>query len=63
MRGHSIPIDRIFAEHFTEFGWIHEATLIDTIVTRRMFSYRVNPATKLKDNRTPVENLVILRKS
>jgi len=62
MRGRAIPIDRIFAEHFVELGWVHEATLIDTIVTRRMFSYRVNPATKIKDNRTPVENLVILRR-
>jgi hypothetical protein len=62
MRGRTVPIDRIFAEHFIELGWIHEATLVDTIVARRMFSYRVNPATKLKDRRTPVENLVILRK-
>jgi len=62
MRGRPIPIDRIFAEHFVELGWIHEATLIDTIVARRMFSYRVNPSTNLKDRRTPVENLVILRK-
>lgn len=62
MRGRSIPIDRIFVEHFTELGWIHEATLIDTIVTRRMFSYRINPATKLNDIRTPIENLVILKR-
>jgi len=62
MRGHAIPIDRIFAEHFTELGWVHEVTLVDTIVTRRMFSYRINPATKVKDERTPVENLVILRR-
>ena len=62
MRGNAIPIDRIFAEHFVELGWTHEVTLVDTIVSRRMFSYRVNPATKVKDNRTPVENLVILRR-
>jgi len=62
MRGRPIPIDRIFAEHFSSLGWIHEVTLIDTIVARRMFSYRVNPATKLNDSRTPVENLVILRR-
>ncbi|KPV63401.1 MAG: hypothetical protein AOA66_0877 [Candidatus Bathyarchaeota archaeon BA2] len=62
MRGRPVPIDRIFAEHFVELGWVHEGTLIDTIVARRMFSYRINPATKLKDRRTPVENLVILRK-
>jgi hypothetical protein len=62
MRGRPIPLDRIFAEHFAELGWVHEATLIDTIVSRRMFSYGVNPATNLKDRRTPVENLVILRR-
>jgi len=62
MRGRVIPIDRVFAEHFVELGWVHEATLVDTIVARRMFSYRVNPATNLKDKRTPVENLVILRR-
>jgi len=60
MRGHPIPIDHIFAEHFTELGWTHMGTLIDTIVSRRMFSYKVNPATNLKDKRTRVENLVIL---
>jgi hypothetical protein len=63
MRGRAVPIDRIFAEHFTELGWTHEETLVDTIVTRRMFSYRTNPATKINDVRTPVENLVILRKT
>jgi len=62
MRGHAVPIDHIFAEHFIELGWIHEITLVDTIVARRMFSYRVNPATKLNDKRILVENLVILRK-
>lgn len=62
IRGRPVPIDRIFAEHFIELGWVHEATLIDTIVARRMFSYRVNPATNVKDKRIPVENLVILRK-
>jgi len=60
--GRPVPIHRIFAEHFTALGWVHEATLIDTIVARRMFSYRVNPATNRKDRRTPVENLVILRR-
>jgi len=62
MRGQSVPIDRIFAEHFTTLGWIHEKTLVDTIVARRMFSYKINPATGIKDQRTPVENLVILRR-
>ena len=62
MRGRPIPIDQIFAEHFSTLGWIHEATLVDTIVARQMFSYRINPATGLKDERTPTENLVILRR-
>ncbi|MDH7477755.1 MAG: hypothetical protein QHH17_05165 [Candidatus Bathyarchaeota archaeon] len=62
MRGRPIPIDRIFAEHFVKLGWVHEVTLMDTIVSRRMFSYRINPATKIQDRRTPVENLVILRR-
>ena len=62
MRGQGVPIDRIFAEHFTELGWVHEKTLVDTIVARRMFSYKVNPATGIRDQRTPVENLVVLRR-
>lgn len=62
MRGRPVPIDRIFAEYFTELGWKHEATLVDTIVSRRMFSYRINPATNRKDKRTKTENLVILKR-
>lgn len=62
-RGKAIPIDKIFIEHFSELCWKHEVTLMDTIVSRRLFSYRVNPATGIKDVRTPVENLVVLRKS
>jgi len=61
-RGRTIPLDKIFIEHFSELGWNHEVTLVDTIVNRRLFSYRVNPATGIKDIRTPVENLVILKK-
>jgi len=63
LRGRSIPIDRILAEHFVEMGWTHEVTLVDTIVARRMFSYRVNPATKKSDSRTLTENLVVLRRT
>lgn len=62
MGGKAIPLDRIFAEHFIELGWTHEETLVDTIVARRMFSYRVNPATNHSDNRTKTENLVVLRR-
>jgi len=62
LRGRPVPIDQIFAEHFSSLDWNHEITLRDTIVARRMFSYRFNPATGLKDNRTKMENLVILRR-
>ncbi len=62
LRGEQVPIDTILAEHFTHLGWKHEMTLVDTIVSRSMFSYRVNPATKIKDKRTSVENMVILRR-
>jgi hypothetical protein len=62
MRGQPVPIDRILAEHFTAMGWTHEITLIDTIVARRMFSYRKNPATDIEDDRTSSEYLVILRR-
>ena len=60
--GISIPLDRIIIEHLENFGWEHEITLIDTIVSRRLFSYKVNPASERKDKRTNVENLVILKK-
>jgi hypothetical protein len=63
MRGQPVPIDQIFAEHFSSLGWTHEATLVDKIVARRLFSYKVNPATNIVDNRTPTENLVILKRS
>ncbi len=63
VRGQSIPLDTIFIEHLTHFGWKHEATLIDRIVSRRLFSYKVNPATNMGDARTKTENLVILRKT
>lgn len=62
MRGKPVPIDEIFAEHFSSLGWVHESTLKDKIVARRLFSYKVNPATGIEDMRTPTENLVILKK-
>lgn len=55
-----IPIDRIFTEHFEALGWTHEITLIDTIVSRAMFFYRLNPATGVKDSRMLTEHLVVL---
>ncbi len=62
MRGRQIPVDRMIAEHLALFGWKHERTLVDAIVARRMFSYAVNPATKIRDQRTKTENLVILKR-
>lgn len=62
VRNQSIPIHQIFAEHFTALGWKHEATLTDKIVAKRLFSYRVNPATGKADNRMSNEQLVILKK-
>jgi len=62
VRGQSIPIDRIFTEHFTHLGWQHESTLIDTIAARVMFRSHVNPATGIEDKRMPTEHLVILRR-
>lgn len=63
IRGRAIPIDQIFVEHFAKLGWKHQETLVDRIVSRRLFSYRINPATGLQDMRTPVENLVVLKRS
>jgi hypothetical protein len=62
MRGKPVHLDTIFAEHFQALGWIHETTLVDSIVVRRMFNYSKNPATGITDIRTPTENLVVLRK-
>jgi hypothetical protein len=62
MRGMSVPLDKIFAEHFSELGWIHEHTLVDQIAARRLFKYKVNPASGLNDSRTKTENLVVLRR-
>jgi hypothetical protein len=62
IRTRPVPIDKIFSEHFTALKWIHTETLVDTIVSRVMFSSKVNPATGLKDVRMTKENLVILEK-
>jgi hypothetical protein len=55
-----IPIDRIFTEHFESLGWNHDVTLVDTIVSRAMFFYKLNPATGVKDSRMSTEQLVVL---
>ena len=63
VRTRPIPIDRIFIEHFQTLGWNHEATLIDTIVSRAMFFYDHNPATGSNDKRMSTEHLVVLTRS
>jgi hypothetical protein len=62
VRSISIPIDRIFTEHFVAIGWQHELTLVDPIPSRVMFRAHKNPATGLKDNRIASEQLVILKR-
>ncbi|MDK2876317.1 MAG: hypothetical protein PWQ22_727 [Archaeoglobaceae archaeon] len=62
IRSMQIPIDDIIAEHLREFGWKHEVTFIDTIVSRVMFESEVNPASGVKDSRIKTEHLVILKK-
>jgi hypothetical protein len=62
VRGRRVPIDAIFAEHFTALGWKHEVTYIDKIEARVMFRSRVNPATGIEDQRMPTEHMVILRR-
>jgi len=64
VRSIPIPIDIILIEHLSEFGWIHEVTYIDEIVSRVMFESRskINPASKLEDHRIKTEHLIVLRK-
>ena len=62
IRNLPIPIDDIIAEHLREFGWRHEVTYVDKIVSRVMFEADVNPATGLEDSRIKTEHLVVLKK-
>ena len=62
IRTTSIPIDDIIIEHLREFGWQHEVTFIDTIVSRVMFESKVNPASGEKDSRIKTEHLVVLKR-
>jgi hypothetical protein len=61
LRNMRIPIDIILKEHLEYLGWKHEVTLIDTIISRRLFKTSKNPATGLEDERTPTEHLLIMR--
>ena len=58
-----VPIDEIIIEHLTNFGWRHEVTYIDQILSRVMFESNINPATGIKDSRIKTEHLVILKKN
>lgn len=57
-----VPIDTIIKEHLEYLGWKHEVTLVDTIVSRRLFKSEINPATGLEDERTPTEHLLVMRR-
>jgi hypothetical protein len=57
-----IPIDDIIIEHLKEFGWEHEVTFVDKIVSRVMFKTDINPASGEKDSRIKTEHLVVLKK-
>lgn len=57
-----IPIDEIIIEHLKKFGWKHEITFIDTIVSRVMFESNINPASGRKDSRIKTEHLLVLRR-
>jgi len=58
-----VPLDEIFREHLESLGWLHEVTLIDTIVSRRLAKVEINPATGLEDERTPTEHLLVMRRN
>lgn len=58
-----IPIDDIVIEHLQKFGWKHEVTFIDKIISRVMFESNINPASGMNDNRMKTEHLVVLKRS
>jgi hypothetical protein len=62
IRATPIPIDDIIVEHLKEFGWIHEITFIDKIVSHTMFKSKINPASGIKNERIETEHLVVLKK-
>ena len=63
VRGMPIPISQIAVEHFSEIGWRHQTTLVDSIVSRAMFFYRANPATGEPDPRMTAEHLVVMERA
>lgn len=63
IRNIRIPIDVILKEHLENRGFHHVETIIDKIVSRRLFKTAVNPSTKLQDERTPTEHLLVMKKN
>lgn len=63
LRGEPVEIDTIFSEHLQNKGWVHSATLVDKIQSRRLFNYEKNPATNIEDARTGNEFLLVLERS
>jgi len=61
IRGIRVPIDEVLREHMEALGFTHIETLMDRIVSRRLFRTEVNPATGLPDERTPTEHLLVMR--
>jgi len=57
-----IPIDDIIIEHLKEYGWKHEVTFIDKIVSRVMFKLNFNKGSDEKDNRIKTEHLIVLKR-
>ena len=62
VRNIPIPIDDIIVEHLREFGWKHEVTFVDRILSRVMFESKINPASGREDSRIKTEHLVVLKK-
>jgi DNA modification methylase len=62
IRNIPIPIDDIIVEHLKEFGWKHEVTFVDRILSRVMFESKINPASGIEDSRIKTEHLVVLKK-
>lgn len=55
-----IPIDDVLREHLESLGLRHRETLVDKIVSRRLFKTKVNPASGIEDQRTTTEHLLIM---
>ena len=61
IRNIRIPIDEIIKEHLETLGYTHIGTMIDKIMRRRLFRTEINPSSRLPEERTPTEHLLIMR--